>query len=281
VARKAAAATDRRVSIRPAPDAMVWLSALTPVAQGVAVYAALRKHADTVRGRGDARTLGQVMADTLVERVTGQARAGDVPISVGLVMTDQALLADVATLAAGQPAALDSSDAPAVLEGGIPIPAALARHLVLAPQLEVPRWIRRLYTSPTTGELVSMDARARRFTPAQQEFIRARDQVCSVPWCDAPIRDADHLTPAAVGGATTLANAAGKCRAHNHAKQAPGWRETAAPDATGRREITIETSTGHRYQSRAPDPPSVLVLERHMRRRTIIQLVWTSQGSAA
>jgi hypothetical protein len=127
-----------------------------------------------------------------------------------------------------------------------------------------------------------MDARARRFTPAQQEFIRARDQVCRVPWCDAPIRDADHLTPAAAGGPTSLTNAAGKCRAHNHAKQAPGWREMVTPDpATGRREITIQTSTGHRYRSRAPDLPGALILERHLRRRHFIRIIWTGHGPSA
>ena len=63
------------MSLRPAPDTMSQLSALLPVAQGVAVYAALTRSADTARAGGDARSRGQIMADTLVERVTGQSSA--------------------------------------------------------------------------------------------------------------------------------------------------------------------------------------------------------------
>ena len=68
VDRAAKAEHERTVTIRPAPDTMTYLTALLPVAQGVSVYAALRREADT---RGDGRSRGQVMADTLVARVTG------------------------------------------------------------------------------------------------------------------------------------------------------------------------------------------------------------------
>ena len=48
---------------------MTYVTALLPVAQGVGVYAALKRAADTTF---DDRSRGQVMADTLVERVTGR-----------------------------------------------------------------------------------------------------------------------------------------------------------------------------------------------------------------
>ena len=54
---------------------MTRLSGLLPLVQGVATYAALNKDADTKIAAGDPRTRGQIMADTLVERVTGQATA--------------------------------------------------------------------------------------------------------------------------------------------------------------------------------------------------------------
>ncbi|MDO6145615.1 HNH endonuclease, partial [Paenarthrobacter aurescens] len=75
--------SERMVSLRPAPDTMTYLTALLPVAQGVAVYKALTQAADSARSSGDAGsggasgsgsavpTRGQVMADTLVERITG------------------------------------------------------------------------------------------------------------------------------------------------------------------------------------------------------------------
>ena len=91
-ARARRAESERRVSLRPAPDTMAKLSALLPVAQGVAVYAALGAHADSCRAGGDERGRGQIMADTLVERVTGQAQASAVPVEVNLVITDTALL---------------------------------------------------------------------------------------------------------------------------------------------------------------------------------------------
>ena len=89
VDRAAKAEDERTVTIRPAPDTMTYLTALLPVAQGVSVYAALRREADI---RGDGRSRGQVMADTLVERVTGRAAEVPTPIAVNLVLTDETLL---------------------------------------------------------------------------------------------------------------------------------------------------------------------------------------------
>ena len=67
-ARKAA--TDRRVSIRPAPDCMTYLTALLPVKDGVAVYGELHRQAMSAACDPDEhRSRGQVMADTLVSRV--------------------------------------------------------------------------------------------------------------------------------------------------------------------------------------------------------------------
>ncbi|MFE4198908.1 DUF222 domain-containing protein, partial [Paenarthrobacter sp. NPDC056912] len=89
VAQRAShAATERTVSLRPAPDTMTYLTALLPVAQGVAAYAALTRAADSARSSGDSRTRGQVMADTLVERLTGK-RGGISGVELQLVMTDR------------------------------------------------------------------------------------------------------------------------------------------------------------------------------------------------
>lgn len=62
--RRRRAEAERRVTIRPAPDTMTWVTALLPVKQGVAVYAALKAAADAATAAGDPRTRGQVMADT-------------------------------------------------------------------------------------------------------------------------------------------------------------------------------------------------------------------------
>ena len=85
------AETDRHVSGRAAPDTMSRVSALLPGKQGVAVIAALTREADRRRATGDPRTKGQLMADTLVERVTGQAQADQTPVEIQLQVTDRTL----------------------------------------------------------------------------------------------------------------------------------------------------------------------------------------------
>jgi Domain of unknown function (DUF222)/HNH endonuclease len=233
---------DRRVSIRPAPDTMSYVTGLLPVAQGVAVHAALAKHADALKAAGDSRSRGQIMADTFVARLTGQAEASSVPVEVLLVMTDRTLLGDDTT--------------PAHLLGHGPIPAALARSLVRAGSAAdtVRAWVRRLYTNPATGDLVAMESRRRAFPSILSRFLVIRDQVCRTPWCDAPIRHADHVRRAADGGETSADNGQGLCEACNLAKEAPGWETSPAPEGAGV-GVTIRTPAGHRYTSTAPDPP--------------------------
>ena len=150
VRRSRRAEADRTVTCRPAPDTMTYLTGLLPVAQGVAVFAALSHAVDSRRVAGDQRSRGQIMADILVERVTGQPAGSGVPLEVQLVMTDRTLLA--------------GNDEPAYLHGYGVVPAALARRLVSdAPASSRGTWLRRLYTAPSTGELVAMDSRARRW----------------------------------------------------------------------------------------------------------------------
>jgi hypothetical protein len=242
VARVRAVAADRRVSIRPAPDAMVRLSALLPVAAGVSAYATLCRDADLNLSGGDRRGRGQLMADLLVERVTGQTRADQVPVEINLIMTDQALFNTG-----------PARNEPALLPGYGPLPAPLARHLATHDE-HVPRWIRRLYTRPSDGQLVALESRRRLFTTGQRRFLQLRDQTCRTPWCDAPIRHTDHVLPHQAGGRTTTSNGQGLCAACNHAKQAPGWNANTPDGAT---TIELRTPTGHTYQSRAPDLPTV------------------------
>jgi 5-methylcytosine-specific restriction endonuclease McrA len=210
---------------------MARLTALLPAAQGVAAYAALARHADTATATGDSRGRGQLMADTLVARLTGQTTADQVPVEVELIL-------DADTL-------LGKNDEPAELPGYGPIPAETARELTVQPERA---WLRRLYRRPAENELVAMETRRRCFTAGQRQFIRLRDQTCRTPWCDAPIRHTDHITPADAGGATSIRNGQGLCAACNYAKQAPGWQATRAPNG----DVQTETPTRHRYHSRAP-----------------------------
>lgn len=175
------------------------------------------------------------MADTLVERVTGQATATAVPVQVHLVLPDRVLL--------GQ-----AEDA-AELHGYGPIPAELARELTLGGSEHTS--LRRLHaTTPATGRLVAMDSRAWAFPDGIARLIRLRDRVCRAPWCDAPVRHVDHVQAHQDGGPTNETNGQGLCESCNHAKQAAGWHSRIRP---GRRhEMETTTPTGHTYRSRAP-----------------------------
>jgi len=266
VRRAARARADRYVSLRPAPDCMAQLTALLPVEHGVAVEAALRQAAMTAHAGGDERTLAQVKADTLVQRVTGQTAADGVSVEIGLVMTSDALLG--------------RTEEPARLAGMGPIPAQLARQITChasqtsqasqaatadatgppgattgppdPTEVEVRArraraWVRRILTDPVDGTVTSIDTRRRRFSGALAVFLRLRDQNCRDPYCDAPIRDLDHLHGHAQGGATSSANGQGLCQRGNLVREMPGWSSTG----TGRhRQIT--TPTGHVYDSHPP-----------------------------
>ena len=168
------------------------------MAQGVAVYAALQRAADTC---ADGRGRGQVMADTLVERVTGRPAEVPVPVAVNLVITDETLLAgddrpgpDRGLRAGARGGRAASDRRPRWTTGG--------RGPRCAGSTSIPR----------SGALVAMESRAavvsRRAWP---RFIDLRDDTCRTPYCDAPIRHHDHATAHDRGGHTSAVNGLGEC----------------------------------------------------------------------
>jgi len=240
--RASHAASERSVSLRPAPDCMAYFTALLPAHEGVAVYKALTRQADALRSAGDPRSRNQLMADTFVERTTGTP-GGVMGIEVNLVMTDRTLL--------------QGDSEPARLACYGVVPAAWARTLVTGRQAEgneeLKTWVRRLYTAPDTGDLVAKDSRRRLFPPPLRRFIQVRDDTCRTPYCDAPIRHLDHIVPWHDDGPTSLANGAGLCEACNHTKELPDWKAQPRPGPRHTYEIT--TPTGHTYHSTAPPLP--------------------------
>ncbi|MCV6972223.1 HNH endonuclease [Mycobacterium bohemicum] len=251
VDRAAKAENERSVTIRPAPDTMTYLTALLPVAQGVAAYAALKRAADTCC---DGRARGQVMADTLVERITGRDAAIPIPISINLVMTDETLLG--------------GDNTPADIAGYGPVPAAVARSMV-SRAADDPRsraTLRRLYAHPRGGALVAMESRARIFPRGLAAFIDLRDGRCRTPYCDAPIRHRDHAQPWAGGGRTTAANGLGSCESCNYAKEAPGWRVNTSVGEDHTHTAVFTTPTGASYRSTAPPrAPTITVSQLEIR----------------
>lgn len=238
------AEADRRVTVRPAPDTMTLVTAFLPAKQGVAVFAALSRYADTIRSRGDERSRGQIMADEYVDRLTrctapsadgtGEGTTTRIDVDVQLVMTEAALFR--------------GDHAPATLVGHGPIPAPLARRMVLEADEQTRVWIRRLYADPTSGDLMAMESTRRCFDHTMRQLLVFRDEVCRTLWCSAPIRHSDHVVPSDEGGPTSLDNGQGLCEACNYVKQSPGWKARARPGGL----IETTTPTGHSYTSHAP-----------------------------
>jgi hypothetical protein len=272
VARGRTARGDRRVTLRPAPDTMSLLTGFLPVEQGVACLAALRRHSDALLAAGDDRGRGQIMADTLVERLTGQAHAADVNVEVGIVMPLNALIGagaptDGPTTRPGGPTT-DQAGGPAAatargggggcaeLVGHGPVPAGIARDLLQS--TEGNRWWRRLFTMPDGGPLVGADSRRRAFDGVLAALIGIRDGGrCRDPFCDAPIRHLDHIRPYRAGGPTSLANGRGVCARGNYVREMPGWHVELVDDGHTRHPHTVRTTTptGHTYTSRAGPAP--------------------------
>ncbi len=245
VDRAARAMEDRRVSLRPAPDAMSLLGALLPVPAGVAVITSLEQAAATAHAQGDPRSRGQLMADTLTERVTGQTTATAVPVEVQVVISDRTLLG--------------VDDSPAQVPGYGPIPAGTARELISPSDNNdtdddsAKVWLRRLFAHPETGALIQVESTRRVFPRGMRRFITTRDGTCRTPWCEATIRHIDHIHDHAHGGRTTLSNGQGLCERCNYLKQTPGWKTEALPHERGRpHSVRVTTPTGHTYDSTAP-----------------------------
>ena len=218
IRRTSKAETDRRVTVRPAPDTMSYLTGHLPVAQGIACYAALARVADAAKAAGDPRSRSQVMADALVERLTGRSAAFGAPVEIELVMTDRTLFA--------------GGSEPAHLVGHGTIPAELSRRLVR----EADRaFVRRLYTYPDSGALVAVDSRRRTFTGQLRHQLVLRNDTCATPYCDAPVRHADHPKPVRRGGTTGLHNAAGLAKPATTPRSCPVGTPSSTPGPTGRR----------------------------------------------
>ncbi|GAB3703965.1 HNH endonuclease [Mariniluteicoccus flavus] len=224
----------RRVVTRPGPDTTTTVTAHLSTLQGAAVHAALSAAADSARLAGDPRARSQVMADTLVARVTGDDAAVPGKIELSILMTDETLL--------GQ------SDRPAVVDGQGPVPARWIRQVLSDAEDDVQVALRRLYRPP--GRTIAMETSSRLFTPGMKKLVRWRDGMCRTPWCSAAIRQYDHVVSHAGGGPSSEANQQGLCEQCNQAKEALGW--TSLPRADG--SIRTTTPTGHAYEAPREGP---------------------------
>jgi hypothetical protein len=172
-----------------------------------------------------------------VERVTGQTRAGEVTVEVGIVLPLDALT---------------DPEVPGELVGHGPLPGGIIADLLRSTTGR--RWWRRLFAHPGHGTLVGGDPARRRFDGFLATLIDLRDGGrCRDPYCDAPIRHHDHIHRHRAGGPTSLSNGRGVCARGNYVREMPGWQVHTIADGLGDTPHTVRTTTptGHTYTSRA------------------------------
>jgi hypothetical protein len=261
VRRMEDAVRSRRVTVRPAPDGMAYLSVLGPMVEVVGAHAALRRRSQAVVGGlcpeelPEGRGAGAVAADTALRLLSGRAHGEPQPVEVHLVMTDRALL--------GAGDTERSTSEPARIPGIGSLPASVARARLRGSATEGSApgtarddgsvWLRRLYTTPEGRDLVAMDSRRRTFSGLLRRMLVLRDDVCTTPWCESPIAHADHTHPARDDGDTSFHNGRGRCARCNYGKEAPGWATHVAPAvATAPEAVTVTTPLGRRYASTSP-----------------------------
>ncbi|MDT7581354.1 MAG: hypothetical protein QOK35_2618, partial [Pseudonocardiales bacterium] len=200
-----AARAGRHVRVRLAADGMADLVAHLPAEQAAACLGALHRAVNEhyVTAESVTRSRGQILADTLVERLTGQATARDVAVELQIVVPVEALLDP-------------DSPLPAEIAGHGPIPGDIVRELLATTAGK--KSLRRLLTRD--GIVIGGDSRRRTFDGTLETFIRARDgNRCTAAYCDAPIRHIDHVTRWTDGGRTEFTNGRGYCEFHNHARE--------------------------------------------------------------
>ena len=213
---------DRHVTMTPGQHGMATLTARLSALDAQQLHRCLNREAERRRAAGDRNGHGAAMADALVDAVLRPADGSAPPVTleVGVIITDRALFRP------------DSGDI-AHLEGYGAVPAEAVREQLRActtapeggqsdpfgPDGDAVRvMLRRLYAHPTADELVAMDATSRPFPPAMRRFLSWRDTTCRGPFCNATIRQYDHIVPVSRGGPTSLDNGQGLC-AHCNKKE--------------------------------------------------------------
>jgi len=251
---------ERGVTYRHKPHGMGSLTLTLTALDATLARKRLSLEAERLRASGDRRGHSAIMADAAANALIGR-EGGIEPATfdVGVIITDRALL---------DPEGTD----PAVIEGYGTVPPEQLRSELRealrepAPGQEdaygpdgpaVRATLRRLYTHPTSGELVATESRSRAFPAGLAKMIRWRSVTCAGPYCNAQIRQGDHIRPRSEGGPTSFANGNGLC-AHCNAKEQQ--RLAAIADATANRRGVHRVRWTSRYGSVTEVVPTPLDL---------------------
>ncbi|WP_203669154.1 DUF222 domain-containing protein [Cellulomonas pakistanensis] len=269
-------------------DGMAGMWAVLPAAEAVQVDTVLDALARRAREAGDGRTLDQLRADELVDRVLGRSAQ---PVAPDGTVPARPAVADAGG-ASGAPAAsghgcpsiprtvvhvtvplttlMGAGDEPADLAGYGPIAAQQARALAL----DLGSTWQRIVTDPLSGAVLDVGRTTYRPPAALADHVRHRDKYCSWPGCSVPAArcDLDHTeeydpppegAPPRPLGTTSDGNLGPQCRTHHRLKTAGVVRVRQRTAG----EFIWHTATGHSFRVRpgteeptlhltGPPPPS-------------------------
>ena len=233
---------DRHVTITRGDHGMASVRALIPAIDAARIRKGLSVAAESARAGGDRRGHQQIMADLFADVLVGRGDGIDpTTLDIGILITDRSLLA---------PAHADA----ATIEGFGPVPYDHVREAMLRAveagdeDTELALTVRRLYADLDDGQLVGVEARSRAFPASLARFLRLAHQTCRAPYCDAPIRQMDHIVPWSQGGATSLDNGNGLCGGDNR-KEESGERVRVVHDEDRTRR-TVEWTTRYGQKAR-------------------------------
>jgi hypothetical protein len=196
---------------------MVAIDGLLDPEGGARVLAKLRSmdRSDRHGGRLPARSVGQRLADALVELCDGTAAAGRPPPAIDV-------LTDVEILLAVQPA--DVTAARCDLGEVGPVAPETLRRLACDAVLT------RMVLSPS--RVLDVGRPTKMIPEHLRRAVMARDGGCVFPGCDRPPGwcDLHHVVPRHQGGSTAEDNLVPLCRRHHVECHEGGWRIVRRPD---------------------------------------------------
>ncbi|WP_394215428.1 HNH endonuclease [Brachybacterium vulturis] len=226
----------RHVTFTPGQHGMATVSAQLPALDAKLVHKRLSLEAERLRAEGAREGHGALMADAFADTLIGREGGMDpVLLEIGLIMTERSLLSpdhgDIAHIEGYGSVPVGMVREQLRLALAEPGPAEDDRYGPEGPPLRPV--MRRLFTHPTSGELVAVESRARAFPPAMARFLDWRDLICRAPFCDAAVRQHDHIVPASAGGTTSIDNGQGLCAHCNLSKESDttGVRRLEDPEA--------------------------------------------------
>ena len=207
------AVADRGMLASASSDGSMHLAAWgLPADRAAAAVERIDAMAKAAKCAGDARSMDQLRADTLLGLLVGDYD-GPAPVHRRGVVE---LTVPLATL-------LGLTEQPGELAGFGPVVADLARQ-VTAAHRNTATW--RYSVLDADGRLLYHGITRRRPTAGDAAHVRTRDRRCTFPGCrvQASRCDLDHHRRYADGGPTSPANLHALCRYHHRAKDELGWQ---------------------------------------------------------